>query len=34
MLPDLKVIRKGRLRLVPVAELQAWAERNAERTLP
>lgn len=28
--PDLKIIRRGRLRLVPVSELQKWAERNAE----
>ena len=31
--PEIKLIRKGRMRLVPVAELQMWAERNAERTL-
>lgn len=32
--PELKIIRKGRMRLIPVSELIAWAERNAERTLP
>ena len=30
---DLRLIRKGALRLVPVAELQRWVERNAARTL-
>lgn len=29
--PDLPVIRRGRLRLFPVAALQAWAATNAER---
>lgn len=31
--PDLKVIRRGRLRLFPVAELERWANENAERVL-
>lgn len=31
---DLRCIRRGRLRLFPVAELEAWAERHAEHTLP
>jgi hypothetical protein len=31
---DLKVIRRGRLRLFPVAELERWANAHAERTLP
>lgn len=30
---DLRVIRRGRLRLFPVAELERWANENAERTL-
>ncbi len=30
---DLRLIRKGRLRLVPLAELQRWIEQNAEPTL-
>ena len=30
---DLPVIRRGRLRLYPVAALEAWATNNAERTL-
>lgn len=32
--PDLKLIRRGRLRLVPVAEIERWVAENAERTLP
>ena len=31
--PELKVIRRGSKRLVPVSELQRWAEENAERVL-
>lgn len=31
--PDLAVIRKGRLRLYPVREIEAWVLRNAARTL-
>ena len=30
---DLRVIRRGRLRLFPVAELQRWATENAQRVL-
>ena len=33
VLPDLRVIRRGRLRLVPVAELERWAAEQAEPTL-
>ncbi len=29
--PDLRCIRRGRLRLFPVTELQRWANDNAER---
>lgn len=29
--PELRWIRRGRKRLVPVSELQAWAERSAGR---
>jgi hypothetical protein len=32
--PSVRMIRRGRLRLVPVAELVRWAEEAAERTLP
>lgn len=30
--PELKVIRRGRKRLYPVAELERWAAENAEST--
>jgi hypothetical protein len=30
---DVRCIRRGSLRLYPVAELQAWADRNAERLI-
>jgi excisionase family DNA binding protein len=33
VLPELRVIRRGRLVLIPVSELQRWCERNAARTL-
>ena len=33
VLHDLRVIRRGRLVLVPVVELERWANENAERTL-
>jgi len=28
--PEVKMVRRGRLRLVPVSELQRWAEVHAE----
>lgn len=31
VLPDLRIVRSGRLRLIPVAELEAWLDRNAAR---
>jgi excisionase family DNA binding protein len=31
--PHIKVIRRGRLRLVPVRELERWVEQNARRTV-
>jgi hypothetical protein len=31
--PDLKLIRQGRLVVVPVRELERWLEQNAEKTL-
>ncbi len=31
--PELKLIRRGRLVLVPVSELERWATEQAERTL-
>ncbi len=27
--PDLRIVRRGSVRLVPVAELEQWAEKNA-----
>jgi excisionase family DNA binding protein len=33
VLPDLRVVRSGRLRLVPTVELERWIERNAARVL-
>jgi hypothetical protein len=33
ILPELRVVRRGRVRLVPVAELSRWLEMNAARTL-
>jgi hypothetical protein len=31
--PELRLIRRGRLRLVPVEELARWADSAAERTV-
>lgn len=31
--PTVRLVRCGRMRLVPVAELARWLEENAERTL-
>jgi hypothetical protein len=31
--PEVKLIRRGKLRLVPVAELERWAARSAEAVL-
>jgi hypothetical protein len=33
VLPDVRLVRQGRLRLVPVSELVRWCEENAEFTL-
>jgi hypothetical protein len=30
---DVRCVRRGRLRLFPVAELERWADENAERLL-
>ena len=30
---DLKLVRRGRLRIVPVSELQRWVSENAEPTI-
>jgi excisionase family DNA binding protein len=31
--PELRIIRRGSKRLIPVAELERWAAENAERVL-
>ena len=31
--PELKVIRRGSKRLIPVSELERWCAENAERVL-
>lgn len=31
--PELRVIRRGRMRLIPLTELERWAERSASLTL-
>jgi len=31
--PELRIVRRGSLRLVPVSELERWAEDAAERTV-
>jgi excisionase family DNA binding protein len=31
--PEVRVVRRGRKRLIPVAELERWASENAERVL-
>jgi len=31
--PELKVIRRGRKRLIPLTELERWTNENATRTL-
>ena len=33
VLPELRIIRSGRLRLIPVDELKAWLGRSAARAL-
>jgi hypothetical protein len=32
--PELRLIRRGRKRLVPVRELERWTAENAEQVLP
>ena len=31
--PELRIVRKGRLVLIPVRELESWVATNAARTL-
>jgi excisionase family DNA binding protein len=33
ILPELRVVRRGRVRLIPVSELQRWLDANASRAL-
>ena len=32
--PELRIIRRGRRKMIAVAELERWLEANAERALP
>jgi hypothetical protein len=32
--PEVRIVRRGRKKLVPVAELERWLEANAELVLP
>ena len=34
VLHELKIVRRGRRRLIPLTELQRWIDNNAHRTLP
>jgi hypothetical protein len=31
--PELRIVRRGKLRLIPVREMERWLEENAEWTL-
>jgi hypothetical protein len=33
VMPDLRIVRKGRRRFVPLRELESWLEREASRAL-
>ena len=30
---EVRLVRRGRMRVVPIPELEAWLDRNAERTI-
>jgi hypothetical protein len=32
--PELRLVRRGRKRLIPVSELERWTAENAEQVLP
>lgn len=32
--PELRIVRRGSRKLIPVAELERWLSENAERVLP
>jgi hypothetical protein len=34
VLPDVRIVRRGKLRLIPVVEIERWADKNAKSTLP
>jgi excisionase family DNA binding protein len=34
VMPELRIVRRGRRRLIPVAELERWLSDSAARTLP
>jgi excisionase family DNA binding protein len=34
ILPELRIVRRGRRRLIPISELERWLTKTAERTLP
>lgn len=31
--PQLRIVRRGKLRVIPISEVERWAEENAERLL-
>ena len=31
--PEVRIVRRGKLRLIPVSEIERWLEENAEWTL-
>jgi excisionase family DNA binding protein len=33
VMPELRVVRRGRRRLIPLRELERWLDESAERTL-
>jgi excisionase family DNA binding protein len=33
VMPELRIVRRGRLRLIPVRELERWLDQAAARTL-
>jgi excisionase family DNA binding protein len=33
VIPELRIVRRGRRRMIPVRELEAWLEREAARAL-
>jgi hypothetical protein len=33
VMPELRIVRRGRRRLIPVRELERWLDREAARTL-